>query len=212
MKKKIFFLGVFAALLTGCGQKEVITVAGLQSEEGQEPEYIEMKEFELKETGPKENNDRDGYCVVLIPAGYQESEDIPGMYVHERSPLDSSNVYYTVSEGSGAGKVSASLTEADYRESIEEAYKKAGQDVRLNVESFEKIDMEGIPGYKVRSNYEMEGEKVEQVAYLILADNTYTVTYSQMAGDELLADFEIYDGQIRLVREKETGLVKNTQD
>ena len=44
---------------------------------------------------------------------------------------------------------------------------------------------------------------------MILADNTYTITYSQMADDELLADFEIYDGQIRLVREEETGLAKN---
>ncbi len=55
----------------------------------------------------------------------------------------------------------------------------------------------------------MDGETIEQVAYMILADNTYTVTYSQMAGDELLADFELSDGLIRLVREEETGLVKN---
>ena len=130
------------------------------------------------------------------------------MYVHERNPLDSSNVYYTVSEGSGEGNVSSELTEADYRESIEEAYKASGQDVQLNIESFEKIDMEGIPGYKVRSNYQLDEETIEQVAYMILADNTYTITYSQMADDELLADFEIYDGQIRLVREEETGLAK----
>ena len=69
--------------------------------------------------------------------------------------------------------------------------------------------MEGIPGYKVRSNYQLDEETIEQVAYMILADNTYTITYSQMADDELLADFEIYDGQIRLVREEETGLAKN---
>ncbi|MCM1135251.1 MAG: hypothetical protein NC400_06700 [Clostridium sp.] len=209
MKKKIVLMAFLAGILMGCGQQEVITVADIQSEEGQKPEYIEMKEFELKEAKEETSGDKDGYCVVMIPAGYQESEEISGMYVHERNPLDSSNVYYTVSEGSGDGMVSAALTEADYRESIEAAYREAGQNVQLNIESFEKIDMEGIPGYKVRSNYEIDGEKIEQVAYMILADNTYTVTYSQMAGDELIADFEIYDGQIRLVREEETGLARN---
>lgn len=209
MKRKMILTVLLSMLLTGCGDKEVITVAGIQSEEGQEPKYIEMQEFELKETAPEMTGDKSGYCVVLIPEGFQESEEIPGMYVHERNPLDSSNVYYTVSEGSGEGNVSSELTEADYRESIEEAYKASGQDVQLNIESFEKIDMEGIPGYKVRSNYQLDEETIEQVAYMILADNTYTITYSQMADDELLADFEIYDGQIRLVREEETGLAKN---
>ena len=209
MKRKMILTVLLSMLLTGCGDKEVITVADIQSEEGQEPKYIEMQEFELKETAPEMTGDKSGYCVVLIPEGFQESEEIPGMYVHERNPLDSSNVYYTVSEGSGEGNVSSELTEADYRESIEEAYKASGQDVQLNIESFEKIDMEGIPGYKVRSNYKVDEETIEQVAYMILADNTYTITYSQMADDELLADFEIYDGQIRLVREEETGIAKN---
>ena len=209
MKRKMILTVLLSMFLAGCGDKEVITVAGIQSEEGQEPKYIEMQEFELKETAPEMTGDKSGSCVVLIPEGFQESEEIPGMYVHERNPLDSSNVYYTVSEGSGEGNVSSELTEADYRESIEEAYKASGQDVQLNIESFEKIDMEGIPGYKVRSNYQLDEETIEQVAYMILADNTYTITYSQMADDELLADFEIYDGQIRLVREEETGLAKN---
>lgn len=208
MKKKTVLITILTMLLTGCGQ-QVITVANIQAEEGQEAQYIEMKEFELKEAVPEETGDKPGYCVVLIPEGYRESEDVPGMYVHEKSPLDSSNVYYTVSAGSGEGKVSASLTEADYKESIEEAYREEGQDIQLNIESFEKINMEGIPGYKIRSSYDMDGETIEQLAYMILADNTYTVTYSQIADDELLADFEIYDGQIRLVREEEAGIAKN---
>ncbi|MDE6962781.1 MAG: hypothetical protein K2P30_04045 [Lachnospiraceae bacterium] len=209
MKRKIILTALAAMFLTGCGGQQVITVADISSEEGQEPGYIEMQEFELKEDSGEAAGDKSGYCVVMIPEGFEKSDEIPGMYVHERSPLDSSNVYYTVSEGIGDGMVSSSLTEEDYIESIEEAYKESGQDVDLQVESFEKIDMEGIPGYKIRSNYNMDGETIEQVAYMILADNTYTVTYSQMAGDELLADFELSDGLIRLVREEETGLVKN---
>ncbi len=54
----------------------------------------------------------------------------------------------------------------------------------------------------------MENGEIEPLAYLILADDTYTVTYSQMSDDELMADFEISDGEIRLVREEEVSIAK----
>lgn len=211
MKRKLILLASMALFLTGCGQK-MITVAGIQSEEeGEQTQYIEMKEFELKEPEAQANGEEADYCVVMIPLGYHESEEIPGMYVHERNPLDSSNVYYTVSEGLG-GKVSHSLTEKEYKEIVENAYREAGEDVELAIESFEEIDMEGIPGYKIRSVCQIGEEEMEQLAYLILAENTYTVTYSQMADDELMADFEISDGEIRLVREDEVSLAKSEDE
>ncbi len=207
MKKKIILLALFSFLLSGCS-KEVVTVAGIQSEDGQNTDYIELKEFELK--GQKSESGGDGVscCAVLIPTGYQESDEIPGMYVHERSPLDSSNVYYTVSEGDGDGRVSQNLDEDSYREIMEETFQEAGQDIELEIESFEEIDMEGIPAYKIRSSYAVEDGEIEQLAYLILAEDTYTITYSQMSDDELMADFEISDGEIRLVREEEVSLAK----
>lgn len=207
MKKKIIFTVFAALLLSGCG-KEAVTVADIHTEDGEEPLYIEMQEFELKE--PVEEIDREeaSYCVVLIPASYQESEEIPGMYIHNRNPLDSSNIYYTVSEGSKEGMVSTSLTEEIYEKTLEEAYKEAGQAVDLDIESFEEIDMEGVPGYKIRSAYQVEEGKIEQLTYLIVAKNTYTITYSQMSDDELMADFVISDGEIRLVREDEVSLAQ----
>lgn len=213
MKRKAILIMFLSLFLSGCGQK-VVTVADIQTEEGQESGYIEMQEFELKKTAGQEAPGREeaDYCAVLIPAGYQESEEIPGMYIHERSPLDSSNIYYTVSEGSGAGWVSEGLTEEIFKETLEDAYQKAGRELDLTVRSFEKIDMDGIPGYKIRSTYGMGDEAVEQLAYLILADETYTITYSQMADDELMADFEISDGQIRLVREDEVSLAQSGQE
>lgn len=207
MKKKILLLALFSFLLSGCG-KEVVTVAGVLSEDGQNTDYIEMKEFELKGQTEEKSGDEVSCCAVLIPTGYHESEEIPGMYIHERSPLESSNVYYTVSEGNGDGKVSRSLTKDSYRETMEEAFREAGQEVELEIESFEEIDMEGIPGYKIRSSYAVEEGEIEQLTYLILAEDTYTVTYSQMSDDELMVDFEISDGEIRLVREEEVSLAK----
>lgn len=196
-----------AFLLTGCA-REAVTVAGIQSEDGESMEYIEMQEFELKEQ-EESTGEKVRYCAVMIPAGYHESEEIQGMYVHERNPIDASNIYYTVSEGNEEGMVSGMLTKEAYQETMEKAYQEAGMEVALNIDSFEKIDMEGIPGYKIRSSYAVaDGEEIEQLAYLILAEDTYTITYSQMWDDELMADFEISDGEIRLVREEKVSLAK----
>ena len=207
MKKRILLLASLALLLTGCGEK-VITVAGTWSEDGQESEYIEMKEFQIKEPETESGREEVSCCAVLIPAGYHESEEIPGMYIHERSPLDSSNIYYTVSEGSGDGNVSQELTKESYQKLVEEAYRESGQEISVTIESFERIDMEGVPGYKVCSTCKIDDDMMQQLAYMILGEDTYTITYSQMNDDELMADFEISDGEIRLVREEEVSLAQ----
>ncbi len=210
MKKKIVLLVLLTFLLTGCG-KDVITVAGTIVEEGQTPDgYIEMQEFELKESAEVSDRQDVNCCAVLIPVGYQESADIPGMYVHEMSPLDSSNIYYSVSAGGGTGKVASNLTKETYEKLVEEAHAQAGLNADIKIETFEEIDMEGVPAYKIRSSYEVSDEgTVEQLVYLILAEDTYTVTYSQMADDELMVDFKISDGEIRLVREEDVSLAKS---
>lgn len=200
--KGMLLTAVMVLMLCGCGS-EVITVAGTITEENAEPEnYIEIQEFQLKEAKQESGREDIGCCAVLIPAGYKESEEIPGMYVHERSPLDSSNIYYSVTEGDTEGAVSEKLTGEEYEAIIEEAYRKAGQSIDLKLEGFERIDMEGVPAYKIRSTYDIEDGTVEQLTYLIMAENTYTITYSQMADDMLMADFEISEGMIRLVREE----------
>lgn len=196
--------------LCACKEK-VVTVADVQEVDGQTADYIEMQEFVLKDKQEESTRQEVQYCAVVIPAGYQESEEVPGMYLHERAPLDSSNVYYTVSEGSGSGNVSDSLTEEEYKETIEKAFKESGQKVTLEVESFEEVDMDGVPAYKIRSAYEVEDNKIQQLTYLILAENTYTITYSQSQDDELMADFEISDGQIKLVKEEEITLAATSE-
>lgn len=207
MKKKIILGAMLVLVLTGCEQK-VITVADIQSEDGQETDYIEMKEFELKSSEVNEAEDSVKYCALLIPAGYQPSEEIEGMYVHERRPLDSSNIYYTVSPGDADGKVSEKLTKEIYEETIEDAFSEEGWEIDLQIESFEEINMEGVPGYKIRSTYDVEDGRIEQLTYLIMADDTYTITYSQMADDQLMADFDISGDEIRLIRDEESSLAK----
>lgn len=193
--------------LCGCEDK-VITAASILDEDGQTVEYIEMQEFELKEKQADIDREDVQYCAVMIPAGYYESEEIPGMYLHERAPLDSSNIYYTASEGSGKGWVSESLTEKEYKDIIEEAFKEKGQEGSLVIDSFEEVDMDGVPAYKIRSTYETAENEIQQLTYLVLAEKTYTITYSQAEDDELIADFEISDGKIKLVKENHVETAK----
>lgn len=200
-RKKIIaslLLCILAGGICGC-EKQVITVAGIEDPELAKEEYIEMKEFEFKEI---EHNGKEEIhsCVILIPVGYVESETIPSMYVHERQPLDSSNIYYSVSPGTGDGAISDTLTQEEYEQLLEKAYADQGQKIDVVIQKFQRNDMNGIPGYKIRSYYELDRKRVEQLTYLIQARDTHVITYSQLSDDELMPDFEITDGEIKLIR------------
>ena len=119
--KKVTMIGsiiMLACCFTGC-EKEVITVAGIQNPEVREDQYIVVENFELKQI---EDNGKDAIacCAILIPAGYVESSTVPGMYVHSLSPLDSSNIYYTVLEGTGDGAVPDNLTSDSFEKELED--------------------------------------------------------------------------------------------
>ncbi|MBQ2934833.1 MAG: hypothetical protein IJD96_01195 [Lachnospiraceae bacterium] len=205
---KGFAIGMFA-LITVCGlcgcKEEVVTVADMQLSEEQTTEYVEIQEFVLKEEAEASGREEVMHCAVMIPVGYYPSEEIPGMYLHEMAPLDSSNVYYSVVEGDG-GLVSDTLTKEEYKQELEQAFQEQGQSVSVEVSSFEEVDMDGVPAYKIRSAYETEGNRIQQLTYMILGEDTYTVTYSQSEDDELMADFAVSDGKIRLVTEQDVQM------
>ena len=115
--------------LAGC-KEEVVTVADIQNDEEQTVEYIEMQQFELKEAEKESGREEILHCAVLIPEGYFESEEIKGMYLHEKAPLDSSNVYFSVAEGM-EGAVSGNLTEQEYEKVIALTAKYADQIIEI---------------------------------------------------------------------------------
>jgi hypothetical protein len=204
MKIKLILLpGLLALFLHGCAQ-EVVTVADIYTDEREatEYEYIEIKELELKGTDTQEDSTGGiRHCVVAIPAGYVESKEIPGMYLHERNPLDASNVYYSVSPLDGHEMDYQDLTASAYKQAVESAYEESGRDKPdLTVTSFEKQQLEGFPTYMIRTTFGEGDNRIEQLIYLIIADEVYTITYSQAADDELFADFKVSEGKISLVR------------
>lgn len=212
-RAKVLAVGT-AALIMICGlcgcKEEVVTVADMQLSEEQTAEYVEIQEFEIKEEAKESGREEVMHCVVMIPMGYYPSEEIPGMYLHKMAPLDSSNVYYSVAKGE-SGLVSDTLTKEAYKEELEQAFAAEGREVLVEVTSFEELTMDGVPAYKIRSAYETENNKIQQLTYMILGEDTYTVTYSQSEDDELMADFEISDGTITLVTEQDVQMADAKQ-
>ena len=203
--KKIYLLLLMTIfLIIGC-EKKVVTVAGSESEEQTEEvvNYIEIEKFQLKEPEEEYEGEEVLFCAVLIPEGYHEAEDVPGMYIHERYPFEASNVYYSVSDGFTEGIVSKELSKELYEQLVEEAFLAEGQTVDVEIESFERTEMEGVPVYEIRSSYAKEAKRVLQLTYLVVAERTHVITYTQMSDDEMMADFAAAEGQVKLVTSKE---------
>lgn len=199
-KRYLFFFLACIILLSLVGCEKKVTTLNAVTGEDDEISYIEIKELKLKEEVLDNGREDVQYCAVVIPEGYVESEDVPGMYVHEKAPLDSSNIYYSVSDGVYDGYVSENLTQEEYESILTQALSAQEDTGSVTVESFEEVDIDDVTAFKIRSTYEADGYTVQQLTYLILAEDTYTITYSQADDDELLADFEVSDGQIKLVK------------
>lgn len=183
----------------GC-EKEVITLADDINAAGGETEYIEIKSFELKKPADKSRSEI-GYVALFIPDDYTVSDDNPNMYISSLYPLDASNIYYTRANSEDIGAVDDKLTADSYKEAVESEYEKSGERIDLNIDAFDKEEMDGIPCYKVRSHYTFEDRQIEMLAYIILASDTYVITYTQVSDDELMADFLTDEGSLKLVKE-----------
>lgn len=204
MKRKSYpVLLLLMMLLIGCN-RQVITVAGIEPQEQEDgsEDYIEIKEFELKQPLEKYDGNEVMFCAVLIPAGYQESEEIPGMYIHERYPIEASNIYYSTLKDEEGGDVSEELTKERYEQLVEEAFWEAGMKTDIEISSFEQLEMEGVPAYRIRSSYAKDTKRVQQLTYMILAEDTHVITYTQMSDDEMMEDYTMAEGEIKLVIKK----------
>ncbi|MCQ2498192.1 MAG: hypothetical protein MJ133_04345 [Lachnospiraceae bacterium] len=187
-----------AAITIGCSEKHT-TVADNIKDATSADDYIEIGHFQVKSSEKNDNEEID-YCAIMIPEGYHKIEGNNGMYVSDIYPLDASNVYYTIQELSEGGTVSDDLNRDDYKQTVENAYSEMGKNISLIIDDFQKEDMQGVPVYRIRSHYSYENNEVQQLAYIIKAKQTHVITYTQLNDDDLFADFETFEGNIRLVR------------
>ena len=127
-------------------------------------------------------------CTFDLPEGFVESTETDNLYVTERYPLDTSMIYYEVMEGDISLQL---MTKELFKEQAEESFSQAyGEDIVINIDSYESVKIGGHPAFRILCHYEVDNIKITQLEYIINADKTYAVTYSQTSDYDWMEAFE----------------------
>lgn len=135
-------------------------------------------------------------CTFDLPEGFAESEEMAGMYVTDRYPIDASSIYYMEAE---QDKTLQLLTEETFREQAQESLREAyGEDITVNVDSFERIKIDGYPAFRILCHYQIGRIQITQLEYAINADKSYMITYSQTSDYDYMEAYEASAETIRV--------------
>ena len=127
-------------------------------------------------------------CIFDLPKGFEESEDMPGMYLNEHYPVDASTIYYAELDKNTALQL---MTEETFKKNMESELNQIyDSEIKLKVESFEKTKINGFASFKILYSYTNNDIKITQLQYIINADKTYVITYSQTDEYDRMAEFE----------------------
>lgn len=135
-------------------------------------------------------------CTFDIPEGFEESQDVDNLYVTARYPLDASMIYYEVMDGDISLQL---MTEEHFTKEAEESLSRLyGEEITLNIESFESVKVDGYPAFRILCRYETPDIEITQLEYIINADKTYAVTYSQTSDFDRMEEYEASAATIRV--------------
>lgn len=127
-------------------------------------------------------------CSFTLPEAFSESEDIEGMYVTKRYPIDASTIYYVAL---GRDVALQLMTEETFKAQAEENFRKEyGEDIEVNIDSFERIQIDGCPAFRILCHYQVGDTKMSQLEYAINADKSYVITYSQTDDYDRMEEYE----------------------
>lgn len=212
---------IFMFSISGCGADEEIqetmqeqdTVA--QEEESAEDTYEQDAASDIDEERKKELTlqllEEKGLdasvvesakmtegCAFVLPEDFVEAEDMPGMYVTKYYPIDISTIYYTQMEKDMALQL---MTEENYvnhmQNSLRETY---GTETEVAVESFESIKISGYPAFRILCGYTIDQVRLTQLAYVINADQSYVIIYSQTDEYDRMEEFEASAATIEVIK------------
>ena len=135
-------------------------------------------------------------CTFTLPEGFEEAEDMPGMYVTKRYPIDASTIYYIEMNKDIALQL---MTEETFLEQAQEQFVENGEmDVKVSLDSFERIEIDGYPAFRIVCSYTLEDVKFTHLEYVINADKSYIITYSQTDEYDRMEEFEASAATIKL--------------
>lgn len=127
-------------------------------------------------------------CSFTLPEAFSESEDIEGMYVTKRYPIDASTIYYVAL---GRDVALQLMTEETFKAQAEENFfKEYGEEIEVHIDSFEQIRIDGCPAFRILCHYQVGDTQITQLEYAINADKSYVVTYSQTEDYDRMEEYE----------------------
>jgi hypothetical protein len=156
----------------------------------------ELLQEQDMDTSVMENTRTTKGCTFTLPDSFQESEDMPGMYVTKRYPIDASTIYYVEQEQDVSLQLMTeenfkTQTEADFGELYDE-------EVEVAVDSFERIQIEGYPAFRILCHYQVGDIEITQLEYVINADKSYCIIYSQTGDYDRMEEYEASAETIKL--------------
>ena len=214
-----------AALVTGCGGKEAVPTSAeaQETQNGDTTRQVEllkpeqtsaaMAQMEIDEetrkeltaqlleeneldTSVLESRRRTKGCTFELPEGFEEAEDRKGMYVTGRYPIDASTIYSVTGEQDISLQL---MTEETFKEQTQENLRELyGEEVTLNIDSFESIRIDGYPAFRILCHYQVEDIQITQLQYVINADKSYMVIYSQTSDYDRMEEYEASAATIKI--------------
>lgn len=170
-------------------QKEEEPVQDIEiDEETKEELTTQLLEENELDTSIVDNVQTTRGCTFTLPEGFTEVEDMPGMYVTKRYPIDASNIYYVEMDKDISLQLMTEETFlAQMQNNFEQIY---GEDIAIDLKSYEKIEIDGYPAFKILCSYTVDGIEITQLEYTINADKSYVITYSQTHEYDRMEEFE----------------------
>ena len=211
---------LLAAVICGCGANEAeetiaptdivpvdktqtkweISNEGMLEQASQEKEELEIDEetrMELTAQMLQENEldmsiidsaQSTRGCTFVLPEGFTESEEVPGMYMTKRYPIDASLISYREVDKDISLQL---MTEESFLTQMRNDFKQLyDTDIEVNLKSYETIEISGYPAFRILCSYIFEEVEITQLAYVINADKSYVVTYSQTDEYDRMEEFE----------------------
>ena len=135
------------------------------------------------------------------PEGFTQAEDGSMVY----TAPDGSNIQVQYQEVETAGMSTATDTQqlaADMEAELEAQFAQlVGEEVDVIISECSLVAVDGMPGIRVATSYDLAGVPVSQLSYTISADGIYTFTFTQMGDAGWMDAFEASAQTIDFVTE-----------
>lgn len=144
--------------------------------------------------GTEQETAQVGQLTMTLPAGFKGSST-NGLYLHQNYPEDQSNVYiYTTEKTTDFAQVMDGGQEQFIRylaDAYEQQYEERPQ---ITLTRYESVSVGDKPAYVVELSYDLKGVHYEQMEYIVDADKTYYIAFSQVGTNYWMEAFRASAG------------------